>query len=231
MSFESEARFFCRLLAERGLRPRRVLAVGCGGGDEPAHIAGATGATVIGVDLDVHAAAQRPGVQLVRADARALPFRDGAFDALYCYHVLEHVPGPASAVAEAARVLAGEGLAFVGTPNRTRLIGYLGGRATAGEKLRWNLADWGRRLTGRWSNEQGAHAGFTQRELAGLLAPVFARVESVSMIYYEDKYSGLKVTWRRLGAAAEFILPSVYFVAQQPRTQSKCVVITKQLKV
>src|SRR5437773_9014768 len=100
MSFESEARFFCRLLARERMHPARVLAVGSGGGAEPAHIARETGALVVGVDLRIAPGPRFPGVHLVRADARALPFRDGAFEALYCYHVLEHVPGPAQAVRE-----------------------------------------------------------------------------------------------------------------------------------
>ncbi len=210
MSFEFEAGFF---RAQLGAAPRRLLVVGCGDGEEAAHVARATGAFTVALDLAVDARARRPGLALLRADARRLPFRDGAFEALYCYHVLEHVPGPDAAVAEAARVLAPGAVGFFGTPNKTRMLGYAGGRATLAEKLRWNAADWGRRLTGRWSNEQGAHAGFTDGELARLLGRAFARVECVSRAYYEGKYPKLDVLWRtsfRLGLA-RFLAPSVYF--------------------
>jgi SAM-dependent methyltransferase len=215
LSFEFEARFFGDLLRDARVAPRRVLVVGCGEGVEVGHLARAVSAPVVGLDLAVDPRWARPGFHLVRADARALPFRDRAFEALYCYHVLEHVPGPAAAVAEAGRVLAPGGLAFFGTPNRSRLVGYAGGRATPWEKLRWNAADYWKRLTGRWSNERGAHAGFSEPDLARLLAPHFARVESVSLPYYLGKYPRLGRLWRtsfRLGLL-RFLAPSVYFRA------------------
>lgn len=217
MSFEFEADFFRALLAETGARPHRTLIVGCGAGEEVGHLAAMTGTLAIGVDLDVDARWNRPnaGASLLRADARALPFRAGAFDALYCYHVLEHVPRPEGAVREARRVLSPNGLAFFGTPNRSRLVGYAGGRATTWQKVKWNLADYGKRLTGRWRNERGAHAGFTHRELAELLSRAFARVESVSLPYYLRKYPRLERLWRtsfRFGLA-RFLVPSVYFRA------------------
>jgi ubiquinone/menaquinone biosynthesis C-methylase UbiE len=214
-SFDVEARFFCELRPPD--RPARlVLVVGCGEGVEAAHIARETGAKVVGLDLDVHPERATAGVHLLRADARALPFRDAAFDAIYCYHVLEHVPGPARAVSESRRVLGPGGWAFFGTPNRSRLVGYLGGRATTGQKLRWNLVDWGKRLRGRWSNEQGAHAGFSARELNRLLSGAYRTVRDVSLRYYARKYPGLVRWWEtsfRLGFG-RFLAPSVYFVAE-----------------
>ena len=123
MSFDFEAEFFHTLLAETDAHPRRVLIVGCGPGEDVGHMADATGAFVVGVDLDVEARWNRPDACVVRADARRLPFRDGAFDALYCYHVLEHVPGPKVAVDEARRGhQAGAGGLF-GTPKKYRHVG------------------------------------------------------------------------------------------------------------
>lgn len=215
MSFEFEARFFGGLLARAGLLPERVLVVGCGAGVEVGHLARAVAARVVGVDLSVDPAQADAAAALVRADARALPFRSGAFQAVYCYHVLEHVPEPAGAVDEARRVLAPGGLAYYGTPNKSRIVGYVGGRANLIQKVIWNLVDYGRRLTGRWSNERGAHAGFTDRELERLLSSRFARVESVSRSYYVGKYPRLASLWRasfRLGLH-RLLAPSVYFQA------------------
>jgi len=220
-SFDIEARFFCEL-SPPDRAAKRVLVVGCGDGTEAAHIAHETGALVVGLDLDVDASKRRPGVHLLRADARALPFRDGTFDSLYCYHVLEHVPGPGRAVAEAHRVVHPPGFAFFGTPNRARLVGYIGGRATTVEKLRWNLADWGKRLTGRWSNERGAHAGFAAGELARMLGGSFRYVRDVSLRYYARKYPGLTGMWSfafRTGLG-QFLAPSVYFVAEDVPSSS-----------
>lgn len=213
MSFAFEAEFFRSLLGSR--RPARTLVVGCGAGDEVGHLAETLGGPVVGFDLVVDPRWKRDDVLLVRADARALPFRSGAFDALYCYHVLEHIPEPARAVAESRRVLRDGAPAYFGSPNKSRLVGYAGGRGTLGQKVRWNLVDWSRRLTGRWSNEQGAHAGFTHREFARLLATAFPRVEGVSLPYYLGKYPALGGLWRttfRLGIA-RFLMPSVYFLA------------------
>lgn len=213
MSFAFEAAFFRGLLDEIGLRPRRLLVVGCGAGVEVSHLAESTGTLVVGVDLAVDPKWRRPGVLLIRADAQRLPFRDGAFDAVYCYHVLEHVPQPPRAIAEARRALATQGAGYFGTPNKSRLVGYVGGRGNAWDKLWWNIVDWGRRLAGRWSNEQGAHAGFTRGELARLLGGSFPRVESVDLAYYLGKYPRLAGLWRtafRIGAD-RFMTPSVYF--------------------
>jgi SAM-dependent methyltransferase len=213
VSFEFEARFFRGLLDEWKARPRRVLVVGCGSGVEVGSIAAATGADVVGIDLAVDPRHGSPRARLVRADAEALPFRAGAFDGLYCYHVLEHVPRPERALSEARRVLAPGGVAYFGTPNKNRLVGYVGGRATGWQKVAWNARDYWQRLTGRWDNARGAHAGFTDRELDGLLRSAFHRVESVSLPYYLGKYPRLSGLWRasfRLGLA-RFLAPSVYF--------------------
>jgi SAM-dependent methyltransferase len=216
MSFEFEARFFCSLLSRSGMRPRRVLVVGCGDGVEAGHIAHETGAAVAGLDLVVEGRFRRPGVELMKSDARALPFRDDTFDALYCYHVLEHVPGPERAVTECRRVLAPGGIAFFGTPNRSRIAGYIGGRATFAQKIQWNLADWGRRVTGKWSNELGAHAGFSDGEMTRLLRASFEHVECVNVNYYVGKYPKLRSLWEtsyRLGLG-RFLAPSVYYCAR-----------------
>jgi SAM-dependent methyltransferase len=220
MSFDFEAQFFHTLLDEVGSRPQRILIVGCGAGEEVGEMAHATGAMVIGVDLDVDPARSQPRARVLRADARQLPFRDGAFDALYCFHVLEHVPRPEAAVREARRVLDQDGVGFFGTPNKARLVGYVGGRATTWEKIRWNLADWGQRLRGQFENALGAHAGFTDRELGGLLGASFAHVEPVSLPYYLGKYPRLEKLWRtffKLGMD-RFVIPSVYFRATDART-------------
>lgn len=52
------------------------------------------------------------------ASATALPYRDGSFNAVLCLEVLEHIPNPAPAVAEIARVLRPGGLLVVSVPNR-----------------------------------------------------------------------------------------------------------------
>ena len=68
----------------RGVRPGRVLDLGCGTGRNfPLY---GSGVRAIGLDPCraslLKARRRAPGVPLVRARAEALPFRDGAFDAV-----------------------------------------------------------------------------------------------------------------------------------------------------
>ncbi len=69
----------------------------------------------------LRANAERLGleVQTTPADAERLPFRDASFDLVLGHAVLHHIPEPARAFAEFARVLAPGGtLLFAGEPSR-----------------------------------------------------------------------------------------------------------------
>lgn len=59
----------------------------------------------------------------VAADVAALPFRDGAFDAIKMTEVLEHVPDPGTALAECRRVLRARGHLVISAPFLERLHG------------------------------------------------------------------------------------------------------------
>lgn len=77
---------------------------------------------VCGNDLDPGyvARARRavPGADIRLAPAAALPWPDGHVDAAVCLDVLEHVPDPAAAVAELARVVRPGGTVVVSVPHR-----------------------------------------------------------------------------------------------------------------
>src|SRR5579884_2365495 len=60
------------------------------------------------------------------ADAMNLPFRRESFNFAAAFHSLEHVGDVRQALAEIARILQPGGWFYVGVPNRTRLLGYLG---------------------------------------------------------------------------------------------------------
>jgi SAM-dependent methyltransferase len=87
---------------------RLTLEVGCGEGRVARDLA-RRGHTVVALDasptLVARAAADPTGRYLV-ADAAALPFPDGSFDAVVTYNSLMDVADMPAAVAEAARVLA-----------------------------------------------------------------------------------------------------------------------------
>lgn len=91
---------------------RRILDVGCGHGALARALA-KRGAVVTGIDPqdEAVAAAQAavPDATFTRATAEALPYADGAFDAVVIHNALHHVPASlmAAALTEAARVSAG----------------------------------------------------------------------------------------------------------------------------
>lgn len=216
--FDPKMEVLAGLIGARARRPiRRLLVVGCGSGVEAAVLAQSLRVEVIGIDIhgrfDARAAA---AVDLRQGDATRLDFDDGSFDLTFSYHVLEHVPEYQKAIAEMHRVLTPGGTCCVGTPNRQRLIGYLGSReATLYEKVIWNVWDWKAMLRGRFRNELGAHAGFTSEELAGSLAKVFDKTEEITQAYYDGVYArqAAAVRWLGRSGLGRFLFPAVYFVS------------------
>jgi SAM-dependent methyltransferase len=194
----------------------RLLVVGCGSGVEAAILARELGADVVGVDLDSNFDPKAAGlVNLRHGDATALEFEDGTFDFVFSYHALEHIPDYRKALQEMRRVLIGGGAYCVGTPNRSRVIGYLGSKdATLGQKISWNLADWSARAKGRFRNECGAHAGFTSEELRKDLMMVFSQVDEITLPYYQQIYFRHRTMINILDKSGlgQFIFPSVYFM-------------------
>lgn len=196
----------------------KMLVVGCGNGREAHALAEALGCDVTGIDLrgtfDPNAAAK---VRLQKGDATELPFAAESFDFIYSYHVLEHIPRYRDALAEMNRVLATGGGLWIGTPNRTRLVGYIGSKATLRQAIRWNAADWSARLRGRFRNELGAHAGFTRRELGGELRAVFTQIDEATLDYYLAIYPHRARIVRLLhdSGLGSYAYPSVYFVGRK----------------
>jgi SAM-dependent methyltransferase len=102
-------------LTERGLRlaglapGARLLDLGCGPGASLALARERFCARPVGLDASAamlaEARARRPGQRLVRADARALPFREASFDAVLCECVLSLLPEPTAVLADVARCL------------------------------------------------------------------------------------------------------------------------------
>lgn len=109
-----EARAAAAAEAVLGFLPegtRRLLDVACGTGIVTRRLAAADGLAVTGVDLTLgmarRAAARLPG-SILLADARRLPFRDGAFDAVSSVWLLHLAATPEDVrtlVGECARVL------------------------------------------------------------------------------------------------------------------------------
>ena len=93
--------------ADNRLSRAHVLEIGSGEGSLQDIVQDYTG-------LDISATAQRNyHKRFVQADARAMPFRDGEFDAAWSIWVLEHVPNPEQALREMRRVLKPNGLLYL----------------------------------------------------------------------------------------------------------------------
>jgi 2-polyprenyl-6-hydroxyphenyl methylase/3-demethylubiquinone-9 3-methyltransferase len=112
--------------ARAPLAGRRVLDVGCGGGILSESMA-RRGAHVLGIDLaaaalqvaELHALEHEAAVAYRRIAAEELAAEvPGAFDAVTCMEMLEHVPDPASVLRALATLVRPGGDVFVSTINR-----------------------------------------------------------------------------------------------------------------
>ena len=218
--FDGKTEAIAKIIRERTSAPIcRLLVVGCGSGIEAAILSRDLNTSVVGVDLDSNFDSSATGiVELRHGDATALEFEDGAFDFVFSYHALEHIPDYHKALQEMRRVLVNGGAYCVGTPNRSRLIGYLGSKdATIGQKITWNFLDWSARARGKFRNEYGAHAGFTSDELRNNLQNVFSQVDEISLPYYQQVYSRHErlITVLNRSCMGRFLFPSVYFMGRK----------------
>lgn len=215
---------FAQLLRRDLPNAERILVVGCGyDGGEVFSLAEALPHAFI-EGFDIHLDPRLEDLQvdryhITRGDACAMRYPDESFDAVFYHHVIEHVPCPEKSITECARVLKHGGYLYCGTPNRSRLLGYIGSRASLGDKIRWNLADWKMRLKGKFRNEYGAHAGFTEAELDAMLRPYCSEIHWLTEDYLEFKY-GRKlprpimrlIVWKPLRSV---LAPAIYCWARK----------------
>jgi SAM-dependent methyltransferase len=104
-------------LARRTLRAGRVLDFGSGSGYGAASLADES-AAVVGVDRVPPDTANRGRVRFVRADLRASPFADAAFDLVVSFQVIEHLDDSGDYLDAIARAVAPGGTVLITTPNR-----------------------------------------------------------------------------------------------------------------
>lgn len=119
-------------------RPRRILEVGVGEGHVSERAAAEhPNSWLVGIDLPHPGLSQRwsqRGVNGVFADVVHLPFEDAAFDLVLAIEVLEHLPDPAGALEEIARVASGSVILSVPLEPLWRIGNMVRGRY---------LSDWG----------------------------------------------------------------------------------------
>ena len=217
-STHAGAQHFCEMVSQRALdlRAKIGLVVGCGEGHEAAYISHALSADVVGIDVHLAPSEAWTGdFDPVVASALQLPFSDNHFSFVFYHHVIEHVLNPRASLAEIERVLRPEGVRYIATPNRHRLVGYLGSyTATPRQKIKWNLTDYTARLRGQFRNELGAHAGFSRKELEAMLQDYFPEIEWLTRDYLRFKYAGrlprLVLESLIRDPVVEFTVPAIY---------------------
>jgi ubiquinone/menaquinone biosynthesis C-methylase UbiE len=213
---DSKTETVAALISEFHTKPiDKLLVVGCGSGLEAAILAQRLGAEVTGIDIegDFDPAALE-FCDLRKGDAMSIEFGEKFFDFVFSYHALEHIDEPEKALREMHRVLKDDGGFWIGTPNKGRLLGYVGGKNTSfSEKVKWNILDWRMRLAGKFENKHGAHAGFTRIELGDMLRSVFSTVDDRTLDYFMRIYSGKRSLIKNIERSgfSGAIFPSVYF--------------------
>jgi SAM-dependent methyltransferase len=122
-TYSTGGRLHREIVRDGEVRGRRVLEVGAGSGRDLLALA-RDGATGVVLDYSpaslalVQRQAREQGlpVLLVRADALAMPFRDGTFDVVFHQGLLEHFRDPMPLLRENARITAHGGRVVVDVP-------------------------------------------------------------------------------------------------------------------
>jgi SAM-dependent methyltransferase len=192
----------------------RILEIGGGRG-------GLTGllypaAEIVNVDMDPSfgtvAVNRGARTRFVAGDATALPFSDGAFDAVTMFDVLEHIPDHERATAEARRVLRPGGVLMASSPHtRWRYPYYrvLGPIAPHEDEL---FAEWGHVRRGYTLEDLDRLAALPRERWATFISPVTALAHDVS-------FARLPLPVRRLAIAALAPLTWLGYAAHRPHAR------------
>jgi SAM-dependent methyltransferase len=110
-------------LAERYVRGRKTVDLGCGAGYGTYSLTKVT-RSILGVDLSEEAVAhdaqryRAPNLRYEVGDVTNLPYEAGSFEAAVSFEVIEHLQRPEELVLEAKRLLKEDGIFVVSTPDK-----------------------------------------------------------------------------------------------------------------
>ena len=191
---------------------------GCGDGREAYFFYKNFKCNVIGVDYGLKTDQINDYVSIYKGNIMDLKWQENEFDAIFSYHVLEHVGDPILALANFRRVLKNKEIMLIGFPNRKRLIGYIGSRnVNIKTKIIWNLMDYKSRLIFKFQNKYGAHAGFSEKEFKLMSTDLFTEIIPVTNEYMLKKYKSKSLLINILikTKLSTFLFPSLYFVCRK----------------
>lgn len=170
-TYSTGGRLTREILADGDVRGRCVLEVGAGSGRDSLML---VKAGAIGVVLDYspaslelvreQARAQGLTIHLVRADALAMPFREGAFDVVFHQGLLEHFRDPMPLLRENARITRSGGRVVVDVPQTFHL--YTAMKQTLIAMNCW-FAGWETQFTPRELERRVAATGLIVRRTYG----------------------------------------------------------------
>jgi ubiquinone/menaquinone biosynthesis C-methylase UbiE len=162
---------------------KQVLEIGSGSGIDSAEFA-RHGARVVSLDLTetgvsgtkslFREAGLEPNV--VRASARQLPFRGSAFDVVYSFGVLHHIPDVEPIIADISRVVKSEGEAILMLYNKVSLMyaySILFAHRDEGLSEEQLVSRYSERILGSPYTRV-----YTTDEAVSLLAPYFDQIEA-----------------------------------------------------
>jgi SAM-dependent methyltransferase len=182
-------KLFEKILREKGNK-LSVLDVGCGDGKKilllgKRYLTAESG--LFGIDISATAVKKAAATNklldrelrgFAAGDAEELPVAANTFDAVLCVELLEHTTSPEKVLREIHRILAPDGLAIIGTPNRSYIferIGALLPKAIQSKlKQRRPKAEAGE---GEWSHMHPSEMRWG--ELKGLLGRTGFKIETV----------------------------------------------------
>lgn len=110
--------------AQQFVPGKTVLDIACGSGYGAVALLQAGATKVIGVDADQEVITEarkqfsKTGLEFLLGDATAVPLEDSSIDVITSFETIEHIPNYEGYLRELVRVLTGEGVALISTPNR-----------------------------------------------------------------------------------------------------------------